>query len=130
MSLALRVLPPEEWPKLAGLEIAALLPWLVPEDTRVLVVEDNDAIVGVWAATRVVHLEGVWIDPAYRRQVPVVRRLLRGAWSVAKAWGAKACWTGAQTDEVRALIQKLHGQELAMTAYVVPVPSGEWTCQP
>ena len=122
-----RILPPDEWEKLAGTEAEALWPHLDPDNSRVLVVEDGDRIVATWTALRVVHLECVWIDPEYRGAFGVVKRLLRGVREIAKGWGARTVVTSAMTDQVRALAKSLHGTPLPGEHYVMPMES---LCQP
>ena len=60
-----RVLSQAEYGKLAGTDLAAIVPHL-PVMARVLVVEDAGAIVASWALFPVWHAEGISIDPAYR----------------------------------------------------------------
>lgn len=72
-----RLLPPEEWPRLAGTLLERSWPQFDPAMTRVVVVEDGEAIVGCVAMFPVWHVEGAWISPAYRTHVAVLRRGLR-----------------------------------------------------
>ena len=116
-----RILPPDEWPKLAGTEAETLWPHLDPANSRVLVVEDGGRIVGTWTAIRVMHLECVWIAPEYRGAFGVVKRLLRGVHEIAASWGARTAATSAMTDQVRALIASLGGQPLPGEHYVMPM---------
>jgi len=116
-----RVLEPHEWPLLAGTEAETLWPHLDPENARVLVVEHEGRIVGTWTVLRMVHVECVWVDPAYRGVFGVVKRLLRGMREIATGWGARTVLTGAVTDQVRALITSLHGQRLPGDHYVIPL---------
>lgn len=122
-----RVLPPSEWPRLAGTEAEALWPHLDPVNASVLVVEDNGRIVATWTALRVTHLECVWIDPDYRGAFGVVKRLLRGVRAIAQEWGARTVVTSAMTDQVRAFVTSLHGQPLPGDHYVIPLES---LCRP
>jgi hypothetical protein len=46
MSLVTRVLPPDEWRRLEGQDIASLTPYVSPEETRIIVVEEDGEIVG------------------------------------------------------------------------------------
>lgn len=117
-----RILPPHEWPKLAGTEAETLWPHLDPEQARVLVVEDETgAIVGCWTVLRMVHVEAVWIREDYRGAFGVVKRLLFGMRDIAREWGARTVLTGAMTDQVRALITSLGGQPLPGAHYVIPL---------
>ena len=93
-----RILPPEEWGRLEGTELETVWPVLSPTDAQIVVVEDGPAIVGCWAVIRYVHVEGIWIAPAYRGRFAVGRRLWRAMGQVARAWGASAVWTAAVSD--------------------------------
>lgn len=116
-----RILPPEEWSKVAHTDIAAFLAHAEPRDVQIVVVEDEGCIVACWSVLRVTHLEGVWIDPAFRRHFGVARRLLEATLRTAREWGGWA-FTGAQTDDVRRLITKhLHGVKVDMDTYIVPL---------
>lgn len=118
-----RILPPEEWPKLVGTEAETLWPHLDPANSRVLVVEDGDRIVGTWTVLRVVHVECVWVHPEYRGAFGVVKRLLRGMRDIARSWGARTVFTAATTGQVRALITSLQGQALPGEHFVIPLES-------
>ena len=118
-----RILPVDEWPKLATADPIGVWPLLRPEDTQVVVVECGDRIVGIWLALRIVHAEGVWIDPAHRGAFGVVRRLLAGMRSAARTWGASVVWTGAKDGDtaIVELITKLGGSPIPMTSFRLPM---------
>jgi len=118
-----RVLPVEEWPRLAQTPLASVWALLKPEDTQVLVVEQAGAIIGVWLAVRLVHAEGVWIAPAHRGSVGVVRRLLSGMRAAAARWGVGVVWTGAAEGDamVEGLITRLGGTVVPFTSYRLPM---------
>ena len=120
-----RVLPVEEWHRLAGTELETLAPLLSPETTWIVVVEREGVIVACWAVTQMVHLEGIWIHPAHRTSPSIGRALLRGAWAQVRALGARWAITGATSDEVRALIGKMGGTRLPGEAYILPIPQKE-----
>lgn len=124
-----RVLPPSEYGRLDGLDVAEFLPLAADEDRRVVVVEDGERIVGVWGVFRCVHLEGVWIAPEYRARPRVVASLLHATLDVAKEWAPWA-FTGAASDPIRRLIEKLGGQRVPMDLYAIPVREGASTCLP
>lgn len=115
-----RVLPPDEWPRLAGTEAEHLWPSLDDQNARVLVVEDDGAIVGVWVALRVVHAECVWVAPRYRGSYGVVKRLLVGMRNLADIWRTRSVVTAAVNDDVRQIIDRLGGEPLP-THYVIPI---------
>lgn len=104
-----RVLPVAEWPRLAGTELESVWPTLPhTSDVQIVVVEDAaGAIVGCWAALRVIHVEGVWIAPAYRQRTSVARRLWRTMGrTIATAFGAGGAWTGAGSADIAALLTR------------------------
>ena len=125
-----RILPVDEWPKLAETDLGELWTLLKPADTQVLVVEHEGAIVGMWLGVRIVHAEGVWIAPAHRGGFGVVRRLLAGMRRIARSWGASVVWTGAAEGDttVMDLITRLGGSRVPMAAYRLPMEGGP--CQP
>jgi GNAT superfamily N-acetyltransferase len=125
-----RVLPQAEWSRVAHLDVSMWLPYVAPEDVRIVVLEDGDRIVGCWGAFRVVHLEGVWVDPAYRRQPHAVQALKDAAIEVASRWAPWAI-TGAATAAVRRLITRhLGGVPMPMESFAIPLTTKETVCQP
>lgn len=115
-----RILPPEEWPHLAGTDAAALWPHLDPTRTRVLVVEDGEEIVGTWVFMAVVHAECVWVKPSHRGRVSVIGRLLQGLRDIGAAWGVDRVVTGATSPVVEDIIARLGGAAIPGHAYVLP----------
>ena len=113
-----RILPAEEWDRLTGTELAVLTPFLNPDETRVVVVEQDGVIVACWAATKMVHLEGVWIRPGHQR---VARRLMKATRAAVEDLGAMVAITGTETPTVREIIERLGGQRLAVEWFVVSV---------
>lgn len=113
-----RILPPEEWPRLTGTELASQWCNLDPAWTQILVVEDEGQIVGCWALMNVWHLEGVWIAPAYRQRASVARRLWTGMRRLMASVGATHAVTGAIAGPVERLLDK-HAQELPGRFYVL-----------
>jgi N-acetylglutamate synthase-like GNAT family acetyltransferase len=107
-----RVLPPAEWPRLAGTELETLWPHLDREQARVIAVEDEGRIVGCWAVYPLVHVEGVWIAPEYRRRGSVARRLLCMMRRIAHGMGAQAVQTASVDTTVTKLLQRLGAVDL------------------
>lgn len=116
-----RILPPEEWSRLKGTEAEAAWPSLNPENTRVLVVEDEGEIVSCWAFLRVVHAECLWVRPSHRGSFAVARRLLRGLRDIAFDWGVEKVVTGSVSPTVTDLITKVGGVPMPCESYVLPV---------
>lgn len=106
-----RLLPRDEWHRLAGTELETVHPHL-PQAAQIVVVEADDRIIGCWAVFPLLHVEGVWIAPDYRGNPRVVRHLLKGMSHTALAMGAQAVTTAALTDEVAGMLERLGAVEL------------------
>jgi hypothetical protein len=77
-----RDLPPGEWPRLAGTLLEHAWPDFDQQTTRIVVVEEQGAIVACAAVFQRWHLEGAWLAPQARGRISVGRALLlavRGA---------------------------------------------------
>ena len=123
MVLTDRLLPPAEWHRLAHLDLGQLTPALDPKATSIAVVEDaSGAIVGCWAAILVVHAEGVWIDPAYRKTT-VALKLWRRMRTIVAGLGATAVVTGANSPDIAALLTRKRAQLIPYQEYVVCLQS-------
>ncbi len=114
-----RVLPVDEWHRLAGTEIDQAWSTL-PESACVVVVEDEGRLVGCHVLMSVVHAECLWIHPDHRTKSSAARRL----WSAVQKtlvehFGATAFVTAAIDDRVRGLIAHVGGVQLPGEAYVV-----------
>ncbi len=104
-----RILPRAEWSRLQGMDLANVLTYLdAPTvETQIAVVEDDaGAIIGCWAALRVIHAEGVWIAPAYRGRPGVARRLWRQMGVIAAGFGVQSVVTAAIDDQTKALLDR------------------------
>lgn len=121
-----RVLRPEEYWRLAGTEAAALGRFLT-DAARVVVVEDHGAIVGCHVLQPILHAEGLWIAPEYRKKVAVGRRLWSGVQrEVREHFGVKWFATGCASETVKRFLDRLGAKKLP-DHYMVPV---EESCQP
>ena len=100
-----RILPKEEWPRLAHLDIGPALAIAQDRDATVIVAEDAAGhIVGAWALLLIAHVEGLWVSPQHRKRGRVLLRLWNQLLSVARARGIASVWTGSVTDEVTVLL--------------------------
>jgi hypothetical protein len=118
-----RVLPVEEWDRLVGTELETLAPKLRPDDTEIVVVERYGELIGAWAVTRLVHVEGIWVAPSCRSNSSgVLRRLLAGMYASARRFGASFVWTGAESEGVASLARKVGGYRVEWDSYLLPVP--------
>lgn len=103
-----RILPPSEYHRLVGTELATIAP-ILPPHAQVLVVEDVDGtIIGSWAGFFLFHAEGISIAPSHQRQAAVARHLWLGMHAIARQVGAQAINTAAGSSEVAALLTR-HG---------------------
>jgi hypothetical protein len=76
-------------------------------ETQIAVVEDEQGeIVACWAAIRVIHAEGVWIAPAHRQRVSVVRRLWKRMRRIGEGFGVSSVVTAAMDDTTKALLTR------------------------
>jgi hypothetical protein len=64
--LKVRILPPDEWDKLAGLHLANGSKLPDPEMAQIAVAEEDDAIVGFVVIQFVPHVEPIWIAESHR----------------------------------------------------------------
>ncbi len=117
-----RILPRDEYARLAGTELDAVWAHL-PDATRVVVVERDGAIVGCHALLPCWHVEGLWIAPGARGRGGVARRLWRAVQDEARAIGVSAVLTAATDDRVRGLLAHVGATKVPGEAYLVPVRS-------
>jgi hypothetical protein len=111
----LRVLPGEEFPRLADLPFAQAYGVPDPRYAQILVAEDpTGTIVGVWAALNTVHLDGLWIAEDYRKTSRVASQLLRGMKRLLTSLGIVHSFTmiSYETPEVLQLSLKAGFQQL------------------
>lgn len=111
-----RILPRDEYAKLAGTELDTVWPLLDQADGVVMVIEDGDQIVGCWAVMTVTHVEGLWIHPAHRGKASVGRRLLLG---MTRFLRGRTVVTSATCDDVRRLLERVAAQPLPGSHYMV-----------
>jgi GNAT superfamily N-acetyltransferase len=116
-----RELPRTEFWRLADADELWKLWQVLPEATRVFVVEDDGQIVGRWSLVPVWHAEGIWIHPAYRRRGGAALRLWRAVRSAAKRLGVRAVYTAAQDSVVAGLIQRRNGHLLPGQHFTLPI---------
>ena len=99
-----RLLPSDEWAKLAITEVGPVWSWL-PPNARVVVVEDEEQqLMGCHVLLPVWHLEGLWIAPDHRRRTSVARRLWSRVQQEARSLGVTQLVTAAADDTVKGLL--------------------------
>jgi Acetyltransferase (GNAT) family len=121
MGMTTRILPADEWGRLAGTDLDPMWRQFNPEFYRVIVAEDEGRVVGHCVVFTWVHLDGAWSDPAYRKSGAVWRALLRTAGEVAKEAGVEALIAGSNTDEMSGYLGRLGGTQLPASFFVVPM---------
>ena len=116
-----RVLPVAEWDRLKATGQDHFWPWVSPESTTIVVVEEGDKIIATWTMMKVLHLEGLWAAPEYRGNAGMARRLLRCVGETAKGMGEWIALTGAQDDHVRDLLKRTGASKVEMDTFLFPV---------
>lgn len=111
-----RVLPREEWHRLTDEDRTFLV--AAGDEAGVFVVEDGPKIVACVKALRVTHLEGLWIDPAYRGNASLGRKLIRGAEEIARSWPSKWVWAASASACMTSVLDRLGGRRLELESYV------------
>lgn len=117
-----RILPPEEWPRLTGTALDGQWPFLQPDRSRVVVVENRDGeIVACWAFYLHLHAHGCWIRDDHRGKSAVARHLIKAMHEQADAAAAQTIWTGAEDTGIATMLTNLGGIEPQMRTFVVPM---------
>lgn len=112
----------EEWHRLDE-SLDDIIAGLRPGSSQIVVVEDKGEIVGHLMLFPVLHAECLWIAPAYRKRASVLRWLLAGMKSGAKALGFDRVWGSSVSDEMTKILAhpKLRGIVLPSLSVVLPV---------
>jgi len=119
-----RVLPPSEYPRLAGTEAETIWPLLTAVGC-VVVVEDGDQIVGCHVLQPVLHAECLWIHPDHRKRSSAARRLWQAVQAtIRERFKASSFATMACSDDIRALLAHVDAVRVPGEAYVVRVGGG------
>lgn len=92
-ALVSRLLPPAEWGRLSGRELATVLPHVPERDVQIVVIEDGDQIVAYQAVLRLPFLGGLWVDPAYRHRPGIWRPLVSATWQAVHRWTDRWAFT-------------------------------------
>lgn len=117
-----RLLPREEWKRLTGTELETILPFLdADQDAHVIVVEENDAVVGCWALVRIWHAEGLWIAANHRGKGSVARHLLRMLRRVGAALGVPGVMTASVSDDVTHMLKTYAAHQVPGTHWLMPL---------
>lgn len=114
-----RLLPPEEWGRLAGSELEPALP-LLP-GARVLVCETEDgAIVGHLALVPMWHVEAAEVEPTFRG-TGVLQALVAAMHVEARALGITTVFPAAATDGMVHFVTRLGAVEIPARWFALAV---------
>lgn len=117
-----RILPPEEYAKLKALTgLEQIGTTLRPEDCQVIVVEDGERVVATMGVFRVTHFESLWIDPEYRGNAGLGRRLIKAGIEAARKWATDWAWGASGTEHMDDVLERLGGIKTSVTSYMVPI---------
>lgn len=114
-----RILPPDEWWKLAETDAAAIWPKLNAETTEVVVVERDGEVVGHHILLPVLHVEHLWIHPADRGKTAVARALWTEVQKAARGRGVTGVWTTCDDDRVRRLLEHVQATRVQGDHYLI-----------
>lgn len=128
MSYQTRILPPDEWPKLAGTDLQAIWPRLNSAEAHVIVVEQGPTIVAHWLVLPVYHVECLWIHPDHQKRASVARRLWIGMRRLLADLGRSRVMTAAVSDDVRGLLAHVGAEPVPGDHYMLTVE--ETPCHP
>lgn len=116
-----RILPPEEWPRLAATDFGPILDRLNREAVTIVVAEHQGAIVGCWGLITFAHVEGLWVAPAYRRRGGrVLVRLWNAMRELAMGRHIDVVYTGALRGDVQRLLASRQAEALP-PMYALPL---------
>ena len=116
-----RVLSPEEWSTLDVSGMPQIGPTLRDDDVQIVAVEDEGRVVATMAVLRVTHFESLWIDPAYRGNAGVARRLLKRAIEAAKKWTDSWVWGASDTAHMSDIIKRCSGNAVPVESFIIPI---------
>ena len=117
-----RILPHDEWTKLAETDLGPLVAVLDPEKATIFVVEDaTGTIIGCWSLLKCLHAEGLWVAPDHRKAAGVFRQLLATMRQELHARHEGVLWTSSVSPEVDRLVTHSGGLPIPGTHYAIPV---------
>lgn len=116
-----RILPREEWHRLEVSGMAPMQDEMRLEDVQMIVVEDGERIVATMGTYRVTHFEGLWIDPEYRGNAGLGRRIIKAGISAARKWSDKWVWGSSGTPHMDEVLSRLGGAHVPVKTYIIPI---------
>lgn len=120
-----RILPRDEYDRLAGTLLGPLAEAL-PEDTEVIVIEDNGVIVGSAAVFSRQHVECPSVADGYRNRPDVFWSLLDGIRQTAARRGANRVIAGSLADadgedRIGAFLLNMHAEPMPGRLWAWPI---------
>lgn len=94
---------------------------LRPEDSQVIVVEEDGKIIASVGTFRVTHFESLWIAPEHRGNAGLGRRLMKECFSAAKKWTDKWVWGCSGTDHMNDILVRMGGRKMPVDTFIVPL---------
>lgn len=106
-----RILKKKEYYKLVNTELEKVSKNL-PKESKVIVVEHDDEVVGSWALIPYYHLECMHVRVDHRGKGKVARKLLSFMFKLVDSLGISSVITSSVDEVVEKMIIKLGGVEL------------------
>jgi hypothetical protein len=109
MSYTTRILPPEEWGKLASVPTELSWAWeaLSPAHNTILVTEQDGAIVATMVLMQAIHAEFFWSDPNLRGRLGVLRGLYDAMFAEARRCAAPTILAASVSAQMTGILEKL-----------------------
>ena len=129
MTPTARLLPPDEWHRLAEFEPFKTHGLPTVEHWRVIVGEVDGEIVGFCCLFNAVHWEPWWIAPAYRKHPGLLRQMIDRTGDelrAAKVQNVFVC-VGDEIPDQQALVQRFGFEEAPGKLYILALPDEEVT---
>jgi ribosomal protein S18 acetylase RimI-like enzyme len=115
-----RLLPHEEWSRLAPTALGPFWEDLQTSKTKVVVAEEAAQVIGCLALIPTLHVEGLWTHPDHRG-MPVLRALWKEATAESRRQGVGSVMAGAIDDRMRQILKYAHATKVPAEFYFVPV---------
>lgn len=119
MNYQTRILPPDDWHRVPGIDEYG--PLLSPEQVTVYVVERNGVLIGSLALMKAVHAEFLWIHPDYRGKASVMRRLRNVMLAEVRRLRLPTVLLAAVSDQMRRILHTMGAVLLPGDHFVLSV---------
>lgn len=125
LALTSRLLPPEEWDKVAHVPPFSTVGIPDPDHWRVLVVEDAEGkVVAVSHLYDMVHWDSFWIDPAHQGKAAAFRAMVTSGLETLGTLGIQVVHTTVPNDrpDLQQLVLDFGYQQAPGQLYLLYVP--------